>query len=123
MKAYESLGVSAEDYLEAIFVLERQLGAVRSIDVARWLDVSKPSVCHAMKKLIAGGYLTMDVEHLLQLSEKGRDIVAAINERHCFFRDYLIACGVDPVQAEEDACRLEHALSAESFEKLKQAAR
>lgn len=85
MKAYESLGVSAEDYLEAIFVLERQLGAVRSIDVARWLDVSKPSVCHAMKKLIAGG--------------------------------------VDPVQAEEDACRLEHALSAESFEKLKQAAR
>ena len=123
MKAYESLGVSAEDYLEAILVLERQLGAVRSIDVARWLDVSKPSVCHAMKKLIAGGYLTMDVEHLLQLSEKGRDIAAAINERHCFFRDYLIACGVDPVQAEEDACRLEHALSAESFEKLKQMAR
>ena len=85
MKAYESLGVSAEDYLEAIFVLERQLGAVRSIDVARWLDVSKPSVCHAMKKLIAGGYLTMDVEHLLQLSEKGRDIAAAINERTASF--------------------------------------
>ena len=96
MKAYESLGVSAEDYLEAIFVLERQLGAVRSIDVARWLDVSKPSVCHAMKKLIAGVYLTMDVEHLLQLSEKGRDIAAALNERHCFFRDYLIAAVLIP---------------------------
>ena len=130
IKSYNLLGAQSaaltENFARSRDVnaaFERQLGAARSIDVARWLDVSKPSVCHAMKKLIAGGYLTMDVEHLLQLSEKGRDIAAAINKRHCFFRDYLIACGVDPVQAEEDACRLEHALSAESFEKLKQAAR
>ncbi len=121
MKAYESLGVSAEDYLEAIFVLERQLGAVRSIDVAHWLDVSKPSVCHAMKKLIAGGYLKMDGDHSLHLTEKGRAVAEAIDERHQFFRERLIECGVDPIVADEDACRLEHALCEESFAKLKQA--
>lgn len=123
MKAYESLGISAEDYLEAIFVLERQLGSVRSVDVACWLDVSKPSVCHAMKKLGAGGYLTMDNDHRIRLTKKGRDVAESIWERHCFFRECLIACGVDPAQAEEDACHLEHALSAESFAKLKQMAR
>ena len=123
MIEHESIGTSAENYLKDILRLEHQLGDVRSIDVAHWMDVSKPSVCHAMKKLVVGGYLKMDGDHSLHLTEKGRAVAEAIDERHQFFRERLIECGVDPIVADEDACRLEHALSAESFAKLKQMAR
>ena len=89
-----ALHQSGEDYLEAILVLQKQRGMVRSVDVARYLDVSKPSVCHAVATLRDGGFLTMD-------------------------SDRLIAAGVDPETAERDACRIEHVISEESFRRLK----
>ena len=120
MSLPESLSQSLEDYLEAILRIERRQGSVRSIDEARHLDVSKPSVSHAMKKLCLAGHLRMAHDHSLHLTASGRAIAESIDERHHYFRDRLIAAGVDPVLAEHDACQLEHALSPESFAKLKE---
>ena len=113
------LHASGEDYLETILVLQKKLGMVRSVDVARHLKVSKPSVCHAVATLRDGGFLTMDEDHFLHLTDIGREVAKKIYERHCFFRDKLIAAGVDPKTAEADACRMEHSISMESFEKLR----
>mgnify|MGYP000251217729 FL=1 len=115
----KQLHASGEDYLEAILVLKRKKGMVRSVDVARHLDVSKPSVCHAVATLKEGGFLTMDEDSFLHLTDVGRAVAEKIYERHCFFRDRLIAAGVDPKTAETDACRMEHNISMESFEKLR----
>ena len=111
---------SGEDYLEAILVLRRQKGMVRSVDVARHMGVSKPSVCVAVNALKDGGFLTMDEDHYLHLTEVGREVAEKIYERHRFFTEHLIAAGVDPKTAETDACRIEHAISDESFSKLKE---
>ena len=111
---------SGEDYLEAILVLRRQKGMVRSVDVARHMGVSKPSVCVAVNTLKDGGFLTMDEEHFLHLTDVGREVAEKIYERHCFFTEQLIAAGVDPRTAEADACRIEHIISDESFSKLKE---
>ena len=119
----KQLHASGEDYLEAILVLKRKKGMVRSVDVARHLDVSKPSVCHAVSTLKAGGFLTMDENSFLFLTDVGREVAESIYERHCFFTEKLIAAGVDPKVAEADACRIEHIISAESFERLKEAAK
>ena len=116
-----SLRASGEDYLEAVLVLQREKGMVRSVDVARHLDVSKPSVCHAVSTLKEGGFLTMDEDFSLHLTDVGREVAEKIYERHCFFTEQLIAAGVDPKVAEADACRIEHIISAESFERLKEA--
>ena len=110
---------SGEDYLEAILVLKKKLGMVRSVDVARHMEVSKPSVCHAVATLRDGGFLTMDEDHFLHLTDVGREVAEKIYERHCFFTERLIALGVNPETAETDACRIEHVISAESFEHLK----
>lgn len=118
----QSLYASGEDYLEAILVLKEQKGMVRSVDVARHLEVTKPSVCHAVATLRDGGFLTMDEDHLLHLTDVGREVAEKIYERHCFFTEQLIAAGVDPETAEVDACRIEHVISNESFERLKKAA-
>ena len=115
------LRASGEDYLEAILVLQRQKGMVRSVDVARHLEVSKPSVCHAVATLRDGGFLTMDEDYSLHLTDVGREVAEKIYERHCFFTEQLIAAGVDPKTAETDACRIEHVISQESFQKLKDA--
>lgn len=115
------LRASGEDYLEAVLVLQKKKGMVRSVDVARHLDVSKPSVCHAVSTLKAGGFLTMDEDFSLHLTDIGREVAEKIYERHCFFTEQLIAAGVDPKVAEADACRIEHIISAESFERLKEA--
>ena len=117
------LHASGEDYLEAIFVLQKKLGMVRSVDVARHMKVSKPSVCHAVAILRDGGFLRMDEDHFLHLTEVGREVAEKIYERHCFFTEQLIRAGVDPETAEADACRMEHAISGESFDKLKEAVR
>lgn len=117
MKLY----ASGEDYLETILVLERKLGMVRSVDVARYMGVSKPSVCHAMATLQDGNFLTMDDNHFLHLTNIGREVAETIYERHCFFTEQLIAAGVEPKTAEMDACRIEHVISEESFTKLKAA--
>ena len=114
---------AGEDYLEAVLVLQKKIGLVRSVDVARQMGVSKPSVCHAVATLRDGGYLTMDEDHFLHLTDIGREVAEKIYERHCFFSEQLIAAGVDPETAENDACRIEHVISAESFEKMKAAAK
>ena len=113
---------SGEDYLETILVLQKKLGMVRSVDVARHMEVSKPSVCHAVATLRDGGFLTMDEDHFLHLTDVGREVAEKIYERHCFFTKQLIAAGVDPKTAEADACRIEHIISDESFSRLKEAA-
>ena len=113
------LHASGEDYLETILVLQKKLGMVRSVDVARHMEVSKPSVCHAVAVLRDGGFLTMDEDHFLHLTDVGREVAEQIYERHCFFTERLIALGVDPKTAEADACRIEHVISTESFEHLK----
>ena len=117
MKLY----ASGEDYLEAILVLQKKLGMVRSVDVARHMEVSKPSVCHAVATLRDGGFLTMDEDHCLHLTDVGREVAERIYERHCFFTEQLIATGVDPKTAEADACRIEHIISQDSFEKIRRA--
>lgn len=115
------LHASGEDYLEAILVLQKQKGMVRSVDVARHMDVSKPSVCHAVATLKNGGFLTMDDGFFLHLTDVGRETAEQIYEKHQFFTIQLIAAGVDPKIAEADACRIEHVISEESFQRLKAA--
>ena len=107
---------------DQILVLQKKLGMVRSVDVARHMEVSKPSVCNAVATLRDGGFLTMDEDHFLHLTDVGREVVEKIYERHCFFTEQLIAAGVDPRTAEADACRIEHIISDESFDRLKEAA-
>ena len=116
------LHASGEDYLKIILVLQKKLGMVRSVDIARYMEVSKPSVCHAVATLRDGGFLTMDEDHFLHLTDEGREVAEKIYERHCFFTEQLIAAGVDPRTAEADACRIEHIISDESFDRLKEAA-
>ena len=113
------LHASGEDYLESVLVLQKKLGMVRSVDVARHMGVSKPSVCVAVNTLKDGGFLTMDENHFLHLTDIGREVAEQIYEKHCFFTEQLIAAGVDPKVAEEDACRIEHVISEESFQRLK----
>ena len=115
------LHASGEDYLETILVLQKKTGLVRSADVARHLEVSKPSVCHAVATLKKGGFLLMDGDHFLHLTDVGREVAEQIYEKHRFFTDRLIEAGVDPVTAEKDACRMEHVISQESFERLRDA--
>ena len=115
------LHASGEDYLEAILVLQKQKGMVRSVDVARHMNVSKPSVCHAVATLKNGGFLTMDDGFFLHLTNIGREVAEQIYEKHRFFTERLIAAGVDPKTAEADACRIEHVISEESFRRLKAA--
>ena len=116
------LHASGEDYLKIILVLQKKLGMVRSVDIARYMEVSKPSVCHAVATLRDGGFLTMDEDHFLHLTDVGREVAEKIYERLCFFTEQLIAAGVDPRTAEADACRIEHIISDESFDRLKEAA-
>ena len=115
------LHASGEDYLETILVLQKKLGMVRSVDVARHMEVSKPSVCHAVATLRDGGFLMMDEDHFLHLTDMGREVAEKIYERHCFFTEQLITAGVDPKTAEADACRIEHTISQDSFEKIRRA--
>ena len=115
------LHASGEDYLETILVLHKKTGMVRSVDVARHMEVSKPSVCHAVATLRDGGFLMMDEDHFLHLTDVGREVAEKIYERHCFFTEQLITAGVDPKTAEADACRIEHTISQDSFEKIRRA--
>ena len=115
----KKLHASGEDYLEAVLVLQKEKGMVRSVGVARYMEVSKPSVCHAVATLKKGGFLLMDGDHFLHLTDLGREVAEDTYEKHRFFTEQLIAVGVDPKTAEQDACSIEHAISAESFQKLK----
>lgn len=115
MKIY----ASGEDYLEAVLVLQKEKGMVRSVDLARHMGFSKPSISHAVGVLKNGGFLTVDEDGYLHLTEDGREVAEKIYERHRFFTEQLVAVGVDRETAERDACRIEHAISEETFQKLK----
>ncbi len=110
---------SAEDYLETILILGKGGQPVRSIDIATALSFSKPSVSVAMKNLRENGYITVDGSNHIALTKSGREIAETIYERHMVLTDFLEGIGVDNIQAAEDACKLEHAISPESFAKLK----
>lgn len=111
---------SAEDYLESILVLSKKGGGVRSIDIATRLGVSKPSVSHAMKLLREDGYIAMDRYGTVTLLEKGEEIAMRIYERHQVLTKMLEGLGVSEEVAKADACKLEHDISNESFEKIKE---
>jgi len=114
-----ALHESAEMYLETIHILTKKKSGVRSIDVAEALNYSKPSVSRAMSNLRSGGYLKTDKDGLLTLTEAGRQVAEKIYARHTLIRDFLIHLGVDQEVAEDDACKIEHAISDESFFALK----
>ena len=108
-----------EDYLKTILCLERKNGYVRSMDVAEYMNVSKPSVCYAVRRLQERGLLSMDAEKLLHLTPAGRATAEHIQERYSIIKDGLVSLGVDPETAERDACLVEHVISRETFEKIK----
>ena len=110
---------SGEDYLEAIIMIKKRSGNVRSIDVARELSFSKPSVSVAMKNLKTSNYITVDKNGFINLTEAGQEIADKIYERHTFLTNWLTSLGVDPEVAAEDACKMEHAISSESFSAIK----
>ena len=110
---------SSEDYLKTIYVLHMNSGTVRSVDVAEHLGVTKPSVCNAIRVLKEGGFLIMDERKRLSFTETGREMAKRIYERHCILREALISIGISREIAERDACRIEHDISRETFEKLK----
>ena len=110
---------SAENYLETILVLHKRKGIVRSIDIANEMGFSKPSVSVAMKNLRLGGYIRVDEDGNITLLDKGREIAEKIYERHTLVSNWLTAMGVDPDIAAEDACRIEHVISNETFDALK----
>ena len=114
---------SGEDYLEAVLILQKKQGMVRSVDLARHMGFSKPSISHAVGILKNGGFLTVDEDGFLHLTAIGHEVAEKIYERHRFFTEQLIAAGVDQETAEQDACRIEHAISDTSFRKLKEKVR
>ncbi len=110
---------SAENYLETILVLQRKKGNVRSIDIANELSFTKPSVSVAMKGFREEGYITVDDNGFISLTEKGLKIAEGIYERHQIIAKALMALGVDEETALEDSCKVEHDISSQTFEKLK----
>ncbi len=116
MKIYES----SEDYLETILKLHRKTGAVRSIDIVNELGYSKPSVSVAMKKLREGGYIQVNEDGFISLTESGEDVANRVYTRHQLLTRFLVSLGVSEEVAAEDACRIEHDISAETFGKIKE---
>ena len=116
-----ALTPAMEDYLEAILMIKQQHGYVRCVDVAEQLGVKKPSVSRAVKELIKSGHLVKNADGTLSLTELGLQIAEQIYEKHLFFTQQLLEVGISPELAELDACRMEHVISQESFEHLKNA--
>lgn len=110
---------SAEDYLETILVLYERNGQVRSIDIVNEMNYSKPSISIAMKKLRENGYIRMDVNGLITLTEAGRNIAERIYSRHKLLTKVLIAIGIDEKKAADEACKIEHDIDDETYEKIR----
>ena len=110
---------SAEDYLEQILMVLEKKGHARSVDIAAGLNVTKPSVCVAMRKLRENGYINMGADNLISLTDKGYVIARKMYDRHRTLTKYLIQLGVPDEIARADACRIEHDLSDESFEAIR----
>ena len=111
---------SAENYLETILILSKKIGAVRSIDVANEMNFTKASISIAMKRLREDEYIIMDADGIITLTDKGKEIASMVYERHQLIAKILIALGVSEETAYEDSCKIEHDLSQESFEKIKE---
>ena len=109
---------SSEDYLETILMLKERTGAVHSVDIAAELNFSKASVSVAMKKLRENGYILMEHDGQIELTEEGMKIASSIYSRHRILTQFFIQLGVDPAVAAEDACKVEHDLSEETFQCL-----
>ena len=109
---------ASENYLEAMLMMQQEHGYIRSIDIADKLGVTKPSVTYATKRLRENGYITMDKDGLITLTEQGMAIAASMLDRHHTLTRFLMALGVDEETAESDACRLEHDLSQTSFDAI-----
>ena len=118
MKNTSNIGKSAEDYLESMIILKEKNGYVRSSDIAGFLGVTKPSVSNAMKRLREEGYIEMDKSGLITVTEKGMEIADKIYTRHKKLTDFFVALGVDSDIAEDDACKIEHDLSDETFDAI-----
>ena len=114
---------SSEDYLETMLMLREEHGYIRSVDIAAHLGVTKPSVSYATKRLRENGYITMDKDGLISLTESGLEIAERIYERHKVLTQLLISLGVSPETAREDACKIEHDLSVETFNVIREHAR
>ena len=112
---------SMEDYLEAVLMLQQKHGYVRCMDVAAFLGVTKPSVSRAVKELSKRGCLLKKADGTLSLTEKGLELAERIYEKHRFFTQRLMEAGISPELAELEACRMEHVISQESFEHLRDA--
>ena len=110
---------SVEDYLETIYILSKRLPVVRSIDIATELGYSKPSVSVAMKNLKTRGFVTVSQEGYISFTEQGEALASQTFERHTVIRDWLISLGVNEETASEDACKMEHDMSSETFQALK----
>ena len=116
MNIYES----AEDYLERILLLQERNKEVRSIDIAHDMGFSKPSISVAMKKLKEAGLIKIDADGFITLTKEGHVIADKVYERHCVLKQTLINIGVSPEQAEKDACKVEHVISEETFDAIKE---
>ena len=110
---------SAEDYLEAMLMLKEERGYVRSIDVAARLGVTKPSVSYATKRLKESGYISFDPAGMIVLEKPGQEIAERMLERHNLLTELLIGLGVSPETARDDACKIEHDLSDDSFDAIR----
>ena len=110
---------ASEDYLETMLILQESLGYIRSIDIAEHLGVTKPSVSYATKRLRENGYITMDKEGLITLTEKGLEIAESMYERHRLLTQFFVRLGINEDVAREDACKIEHDLSEETFQAIK----
>ena len=110
---------SGEMYLESIYVLSQKDGHVRSVDISEYMGYSKPSVSRAVSLLKSGGYIIMDEDNFIHLTDAGLEIAEKIYERHTVLTTLLLRLGVSRETASEDACRMEHAISDETFEAIK----
>jgi Mn-dependent DtxR family transcriptional regulator len=110
---------AAEDYLEAMLMMREKHGYIRSVDVALHLGVTKPSVSYATKRLRENGYITMDGDGLITLTQAGLDIAQSMYERHTVLTEVLMQLGVEEEIAREDACKMEHDISQQTFEALR----
>ena len=109
---------ASEDYLEAMLMLQEEHGYIRSIEIAEKLGVTKPSVSYATKRLRESGYITMDADGLITLTDTGMSVAKKMLQRHETLTAFLIAIGVDPETAEADACKMEHDISQTTFDAI-----
>ena len=118
MKSEKKRDKTTEDYLEAMLILKEKNGYVRSIDVAALLNVTKPSVTYTTKRLRERGLITMDHDNLIQITDEGLEIANRTYKRHIFLKNFFMRLGVSDEIAEDDACKVEHDLSNETFDAL-----